>query len=426
MNAVVLPYCPRTQFAEFHNGGWRFACIAAHRRVGKTVACINQLLMGALTCGKKDPRFAYVAPTFTQAKDVAWEYLKRYAAPLIEHGASVHESELRVDLPGGGRVRLYGAENFDRLRGVYLDGVVLDEYATMDPRIWEVVRPALSDRTGWCVWIGTPRGHNAFHDVWQRSRDEGAAGGWYSLMLKASATGILPASELKQAARDLTAEQYAQEYECSFEAAVMGAYYGREMESAESEGRISNVPHDDGLLVHTAWDLGIGDPTAIWFVQRVGKEWRFIDFLESSGVGLDWYVNQLQAKKYNYGQHVFPHDVEVKELTTGKSRKEVLERLGIKVTPCPKLRVEDGIQQVRTVLKQAWFDRAKCKRGIEALKLYRCDWDDKNKTFRANPVHDWTSHPADSMRYAALGITGVNGAWAGRDYREFSQGMAVV
>ena len=424
---IVLPYKPREQFAEFHDGGWRFACIAAHRRVGKTVSCINHLIMGALTCRQKDPRFAYVAPTFTQAKDVAWEYLKQYCGPLFNYGAEANESELRVDLPNGGRVRLYGAENYDRLRGIYLDGVVLDEYATMDPRIWEVVRPALSDRNGWCVWIGTPRGHNAFHEVWQRSKtEEQGANGWYSLMLKASKTGILPESELLQAARDLTPEQYSQEYECSFEAAVMGAYYGREMEMAENDGRISNVPHDDSMLVHTAWDLGIGDPTAIWFVQRIGKEWRFIDYLESSGVGLDWYVNQLQTRKYNYGQHVFPHDVAVSELTTGKSRKEVLERLGIKVTPAPKLRVEDGIQQVRTVLKQAWFDATKCKRGIEALKLYRTEWDDKNKTFRANAVHDWTSHPADSMRYAALGITGADSPWAGRDYSNFGQGMAVV
>lgn len=426
-DAIVLPYKPRVQFMPFHEGEWRFAAIAAHRRVGKTVACINHLIRAALACEKKDPRFAYVAPTFTQAKDVVWEYLKSYCAPLFEYGATSNESELRVDLPNGGRVRLYGAENYDRLRGIYLDGVVLDEYATMDPRIWEVVRPALSDRPGWCVWIGTPRGHNAFHEVWERSKTEAIGpDGWYSLMLKASQTGVLPESELVQARRDLTAEQYAQEYECSFEAAVMGAYYGREMEQAEADGRVGNVPHSDDVLVHTAWDLGIGDPTAIWFIQRVGKEWRFIDYLESSGVGLDWYVNQLQAKKYNYGQHVFPHDVAVSELTTGKSRKEVLERLGVNVTIAPKLKVEDGIQQVRTVLKQSWFDRAKCKRGVEALKLYRCDWDDKNKTFRANAVHDWTSHPADSMRYAALGVTGVNGAWAGRDYSEFSQGMAVV
>lgn len=393
-----------------HEGDWRFAAIVAHRRSGKTVACINHLIRAALRCPLQDPHFAYIAPTFTQAKDVAWEYLKRYCEPLLALSGTTHESELRVDLPNRGRVRLYGAENFDRLRGVYLDGVVLDEYATMDPRIWEVVRPALSDRSGWCIWIGTPKGHNAFHDIWNRANAEPD---WFHLMLKASATGLLPPAELEQVKKDLTPEQYAQEYECSFEAAVMGAYYGREMELAESEKRIGVVAHDDSALVHTAWDLGIGDSTAIWFIQRVGKEWRFIDYVEGSGVGLDWYVHELQARSYNYGQHVLPHDVIIKELTTGKTRKEVLERLGIKVTIAPKIFVEDGIQQVRTVLKQAWFDRVKCGRGVEALKLYRREWDDKNKTFRKSALHDWTSHPADAMRYAAVGVTGSTSVWKG-------------
>lgn len=419
---VVIPYKPRAEFNPLHEGSWRFAAVVAHRRSGKTVACVNHLLRATMLCGLRDPRFAYIAPTFTQAKDVAWEYLKRYAEPLLALGGSANESELRVDLPRGGRVRLYGAENYDRMRGIYLDGVVLDEYATMDPRVWEVVRPALSDRGGWCIWIGTPKGHNAFYDVWKRAADED---GWLGMMLKASETGLLPTGELEQARRDLTPEQYAQEYECSFEAAVVGAYYGREMEMAENEKRIGNVPHDDGALVHTAWDLGIGDSTSIWFIQRIGKEWRFIDYVEGSGVGLDWYVRELQSRRYNYGQHVFPFDVEVKELTSGKTRKEVLERLGVKVDLAPKLLVDDGIQQVRSVLKQAWFDRTKCGRGVEALKLYRRDYDDKLKAFRSKPLHDWCSHPADAMRYAAVGVTGSNDVWQG-DYSKYGQGLAAV
>lgn len=419
---IVIPYAPRNHFAPFHDSGARFSCIVAHRRSGKTVACINQLLRAAMTCEKREPRFAYIAPTYTQAKDVAWEYLKRYATPLFSFGGSPNESELRIDLPNGGRVRLYGAENFDRLRGIYLDGVVLDEYATMDPRIWEVVRPALSDRDGWCIWIGTPKGHNAFHDVWRRANDED---GWFALKLRASETKLLSDSEIYQVKKDLTAEQFSQEYECSFEAAVMGAYYGREMEQAEKDERIGNVPHDDGALVHTSWDLGIGDSTVVWFIQRIGKEWRWIDCLEGAGVGLDWYVHELQKKRYNYGQHMFPHDVANRELTTGKSRKEVLEKLGIKVSVAPKLSVEDGIQQMRSVLKQSWIDRGKCGRGVEALKLYRREWDDKNKAFRSKPLHDWTSNFADSGRYGAVGITGGNDVWAG-DYNKYSQGMAVV
>jgi phage terminase large subunit len=398
---VVIDYAPRPAFLPLHNRTERFACIVAHRRAGKTVACVNDLLKGALTLKKENPRYAYIAPQYTQAKDVAWEYLKRFAAPVLAHGGGTNESELRVDLPNGGRVRLYGAENADRLRGLYFDGVILDEFATMDPRIWEVVRPALSDRNGWCVWIGTPQGHNEFHRIYERSKTEA---GWLSMMMKASQTKILPETELDEARRDLTPEQFAREYECSFDAAIVGAYYGKDMEQAEAENRITAVPWDRSTDVVTAWDLGIGDSTAIWFAQQVGREIHLIDFIEHSGVGLDWYVKALKDKPYVYGEHLFPHDVEARELGTGKSRKEVLEALGIKVTLAPKLGVDDGISAARNILNRCWFDKTATARGVESLKQYRREWDDRGKVFKPKPLHDWTSHPADAFRYLATGL----------------------
>ncbi len=410
---VLIDYAPRKAFRPFHDRTARYACIVAHRRAGKTVACVNDLLRGALTCKKENPRFAYIAPQYTQAKDVAWEYLKRYAAPVLAHGGGTNESELRVDLPNGGRVRLYGAENADRLRGLYFDGVILDEFATMDPRIWEVVRPALSDRKGWCAWIGTPRGHNTFWDILQASRGEAKPGGlfhggdpkeWCSIVLKSSSTGILDQSELDEARRSLNADQFAQEYECSFEAAIQGAYYGTDMADAETGKRIVSVPYDKASSVITAWDLGIGDSTSIWFAQQVGQEIHLIDYVENSGVGLDWYVKEIRARPYVYGEHLFPHDVEARELGTGKSRKEVLEQLGLQVTLSPKLGVDDGINAARNILNRCWFDADKCARGIEALKQYRRDWDDKGKVWRSKPMHDWTSHAADSFRYLATGL----------------------
>lgn len=417
---VVIPYKPRLLFKAFHERSQRFSCEVVHRRGGKTVSRVNHLIRDAMRCGRRAPRYAYIAPFLKQAKAVAWDYLKYYSAPLVAAGADFNESELRVDYPNGAQVRLYGADNPDSLRGIYLDGVVLDEYAIMDPGIWPVVRPALADRTGWADFIGTPKGHNDFYRIWTEAQAN--AGDWYSALHKASQTGLIPQSELDAARRDLTPDQYEQEFECSFEAAVLGAYYGKEMVRAEGEGRLGKVPYDSGAPVHTAWDLGIGDSTVIWFVQRVGKEWRFIDVLEGSGVGLDWYVRELQRRGYVYGQHVLPHDVTVKELTTGKSRQEVLERLGIKVTICPRLAIEDGIQQVRQILGQAWFDRGKCDRGIEALKLYRSEFDEKGKVFRPKPLHDWTSHFADAMRYCAVGVTGSNDVWQG-DYSKFGAGV---
>src|SRR5438445_224792 len=239
---LVLDYRAREQFLGFHKRAARFACIVTHRRAGKTVACINELQHAAIACARLRGRFAYLAPYLKQSKTVGWDYLRGAVAPFLDKGARVHESELRVDYPNGGQVRLYGADNPDALRGIYLDGVVLDEYADMDARVWaEIIRPALADRAGWAVFIGTPKGRNAFFALWRRAQSEA---NWFSLMLKASDTGLIAADELNLARRDLSEEQYAQEFECSFEAAVVGAYYGRLMARAEEERRVARVPHD--------------------------------------------------------------------------------------------------------------------------------------------------------------------------------------
>lgn len=400
---IVIPYEPRPQFESYHERKERFAKGVAHRRFGKTVGCINDLIRAALTNqrGYPPPRYSYVAPTYTQAKDIAWNYLKYYSAPVP--GIKTSESELWVEYPNGARVRLYGADNYERLRGLYNDGVVIDEPAQMDPRAWpEVIRPTLSDYQGWASFIGTPQGRDWFYKI---DRDETGAElpGWYRFTIKASESGVIKPEELESLRLGLTEEQYAQEFECSFEAAVVGAYYGRLMQQAESEGRISGVPYEPTAQVWTAWDLGIRDSTAIWFCQSVGKEIRIIDFYESSGADLGHYVDQLRQRKYVYAGHIVPHDAQAKELGTGKSRLEVLESLGLNnITVAPMHRVEDGINAVRVMLPKCWFDARKCSRGIDALKLYRAEFDDKLQALKPRPVHDWTSHAADAFRYLAM------------------------
>lgn len=396
---MVSPYEVRDQFRPLHSRTTRWFIGVAHRRAGKTVADINELVIGATKCQLPNPRFAYVAPQLNQAKDIAWTYLKEYTAFL---SPKINESELWVELPGGARIRIYGADNPDRLRGIYLDGVVLDEFGDMDPTIWtQVIRPALSDRKGWACFIGTPKGKNTFYKLWQDAEDDPD---WTRLMLKASETKLLDAKELADARRMMSDDEYAQEYECSFDAAVRGAYYAHEMNEAENAdpSRITSVPHDPRLLTHTAWDLGVADSTCIWFIQVHGRETRVIDVLKGEGVGLDWYARQLQDRGYLYGKHYLPHDVEVRELGTGKSRKEVLASLGIEATVCPYIPVADGIQAVRMLLPTCYFDKAKCKDGIEALRMYRREYDDKRQEFRTAPLHDWTSHYADAFRYFAV------------------------
>jgi len=404
---IDLGYRARRQFYGFHKRKQRWACIVAHRRAGKTVACIMDLVDAALRCAKPNPRFAYIAPHYNQAKDVAWTYLKQYTGSIP--GVETNESELRVDIPtptgGRARIRLYGADNYDRIRGLYFDGVVLDEYADMDPRVWpEVIRPALSDRRGWATFIGTPKGRNGFYDIYAGNPETGWPGAtskpdeWFALLLKASETGIVDKDELEDAKVSMTPEQYAQEYECSFDAAIVGAYYGKDIADLEAQKRVTTVPWERSTPVDTSWDLGLDDATAVWFFQTVGREIRVIDHYEVNNQGLDETAKVLKAKPYVYGTHYLPHDIDIRELISGTCRKDALENMGIRpINVGVKAEPTERINAVRMMLPRCVFDAAKCKRGLEALKNYRREWDDKNKTFRTRPAHDWSSHSSDAF-----------------------------
>jgi phage terminase large subunit len=397
---IDLGYYARSQFEAFHARSQRWACIVAHRRAGKSVACIMDLIDAALRCKKPDGRFSFLSPTYTMAKENVWLYLKRFTADIP--GVEQRESDLIVNFQNGARVRLFGADNYDRLRGSFNDGLVLDEYADINPRAWpEVLRPSLADRKGWAVFIGTPRGRNDFWRVHQYAAQHPED--WYSLVLRASRTGLLPQSELDDMRSTLTAEQYQQELECSFDAAILGSYYGRDLAEAEAAGRITDVPYDPALPVHTAWDLGIGDSTAIWFFQVVGAELHVIDYYEASGYGLKHYASVLSARGYNFGTEYLPHDGWAKEMGTGRSRVETLnEMLNRFPHRVPQQSVNDGINAARITLGKTWFDAAKCYDGLEALRAYRADYDEKAKVFHDRPRHDWSSHGSDAFRYMAL------------------------
>lgn len=395
---VELPYAPRQAFVPYHLRTQRWAVLVAHRRAGKTVACINDEIGKALSLTKPHGRYAYVAPFLAQAKEVAWEYLKRFAGPAL---GDKNESELWVELVNGSRIRVHGADNPDRLRGAYLDGVVLDEYADMRPSVWgEVIRPMLADRQGWATFIGTPKGRNEFFQIWDHAQADRR---WFSAMLKASQTKLLLQSELDDARGDMTPEQYEQEFECSFEAAILGAYFGKEIAEAERQGRITDVPYDEAVPVHTGWDLGIGDSTAIWFFQVVGNEIHYIDHYEAHSQKLDHYLGVLNAKPYRYGLDFLPHDAKARELISGRSRVEHLAISQRPVRVLPQTKIEDGINAARLVLPRAWFDRTKCADGLEALRQYRAEFDEKTRAFKDKPRHDWASHSADGFKSTAIG-----------------------
>jgi len=399
---VELDYCPRDIFADFHDRVKRWSVIVAHRRAGKTVLCINDLIYRALIEDKEDGRYAYVAPYMSQAKTIAFDYLLKYSRPVM---AKSNQAELWVELFNGARIRLFGADNPDSLRGLYLDGVVLDEYADMKPSIFgAVIRPLLADRKGWATFIGTPKGHNAFWEVYNNATQDP---NWYVKVLRASQTGLLDQAELDDAAKTMTQDQYLQEFECDFESAILGAYYGKEMRQLTDQGRIREVEYDPLFPVHTAWDLGYSDDTAIWFFQVVHGEIRCLDYHSSNGQPVAFYAGIIQSREkergYVYGTHWLPHDARAKTLSSNRS---VIEQLGDKIPLksikiAPNLKLQDGIQASRLALTRAWFDH-KCNDGIECLRQYQREYDEDKKVFRDKPRHDWTSHGADAFRYLAL------------------------
>lgn len=407
MTTITIPYKARRWAKDFHNSGKRFSVLVMHRRAGKTVAASNHLIRAALL--NKATKYAYIAPTYKQAKNIAWDEMKRYAR--VVPGVTFNESELRVDFPNGSRITLYGADNPDSLRGITLWGVVFDEYSQQPSNIWtEIIAPTLSSTGGWAVWIGTPKGKNAFYKLYEDNLNNDD---WYTGLLKASESEILPESELAIQRANMSEDEYLQEYECSWLASIKGAYYSKEIQTARNQGRITNVPYDEKLPVHTWWDLGVGDSTSIIFVQNVGKEWRFIDYYEATGEGFKHYAKILKEKPYLYGKHFAPHDIAVRMLgENAMSRLEIARGLGInfetrgeagkETTVVPSISIDDGINAVRMRFSTLWIDQTRCDKLIDALTHYRKKWNDVMGKFEDKPLHDWSSHPADATRYWAV------------------------
>lgn len=398
---IILPYSPRKAFLPFHNRTHRWACLVAHRRAGKTVAAINDIIRAAFMSRDLMPLFGFVAPYRSQAKSVVWEYLKHYSEPIA---ADTNESELTVTLLNKSRIRLFGADNADAIRGLGFSGIYMDEFGDFKPSVWgNVIRPALSDRQGWAVFGGTPKGKNQFWEIRQtaqRLKDE-----WFFLELPASRSGLLPDGELAAARAQLSKDQFDQEYECSFEAAILGAFYGQELREATDQGRICQIQYDDAVPVHTAWDLGYRDDTAIWWYQVMRGEVHIIDYYAVSGANIAEIAAVVTGKPYRYGKHYLPHDARAKTLASGGKSviEQLAEFLGINnMAIVPDLSVQDGIQAVRQMLPITWFDAERCNDGIEALRQYQREYDEDKKAFRQTPRHDWTSHPADAARMLAI------------------------
>ena len=402
IETVTTGYEPRAPQKEIHKAikKNRWVTAICHRRMGKTVCAINQLIHSALNCTKESPQLAYIAPTYSQAKRIAWDYLKEYTRPL---GGVANVSELRVDFLGR-RISLYGADNPDALRGIYLDGAVIDEYGDVHPSLFtEVLRPALSDRLGWALFIGTPKGSNHFKEL-RDFADNPSNEGWALKEFKASETGLIPEEELKDARKAMGDNKYNQEFEISFDSPIVGSYYGELIKDLTDKNHIREIPTEASTAKFTAWDLGMSDSTSIWVAETIGGEVRLMDYYEANGEPLNHYIEWLDSKGYRDYIHILPHDVMVKELQTGKSRYEFLTDAGLTLEVAPKSSVEDGIQAVRRLLSNCWFNKETTKHGVECLRNYRRVFNEKLNVFQERPLHDWSSHGSDAFRYLALGI----------------------
>lgn len=501
---IKTGYTPRKLQNLVHKSLKRFNVLVCHRRWGKTILTINEMIDRALANPLRNPQYGYCAPTYKQARKIAWAALIDYTRNIP--GVKVNKSELTVYIqrnwhtdPKTGEVdpdvvtiMLVGADDPDALRGIYLDGGIMDEYAQCDPTIWgQVIRPALADRgkiaremgitvdlknnplEPWIIFIGTPKGKNHFykrylkafeaeawadefedtHDIeelreevtqWEISKgiDENitqvdlelilkqssaaerewynnwrrykASSNWYTAIYKASESGVLSIDEIDEMSQDLSAEEVEQELECSFVAAIRGAYYAHLINEAEKDGRVGKVPYDPRYPVETFWDLGIGDKTPIWFRQKIGNMYHYIDYYETNGKGLEHYVKVLKEKGYVYGRHVWPHDGKAREFGTGQTRQETARKLGLIVHIQKKLGIEDRISAARGRIRISRFDKEKCARGLDCLYDYQKEWDEKAMMFKEKPLHNWASHGADAFGYSALDDRGseLDDEWA--------------
>lgn len=400
-----LIYEPRRPFEDFHFRQQRWAILVCHRRAGKTVACVAELVMAAELArinGLRDARFAYIGPHLNQVKDVAWMYVKRLTA---HYGAEYNEAELRVDFPWGARIRLYGADNPDRLRGLYLDGVIMDEFADMRDSVFgEIVRPMLADRKGWAVFIGTPKGHNEFYRLWKTTSGQPD---WYRLMLRASESGMLSPQELADAERGMSEDQYAQEFECSFEAAIAGSILGREIEKAEKDGRVGDhiVYDPDGACVHISSDIGFRDTAAWWFWQPAVGGFRIIDFDAASGLDADDWCERIKARVSGLGATLgtiyLPHDARAKTFQSKHSAVErFLGQFGAEhCSIVPQSRIADRVNAARRVITRCSFSLPACEWGLDALRSWQFEWNEETRSFGKDPKHDFASHPGDAFSY---------------------------
>lgn len=401
--------------------GGKRAVIVAHRRWGKDDVALH---FTATQMVQKPGNYWHMLPKYEQARKVIWDAVNPSTGkkrideafpPEIRSRTS--SQQMLIETITGSVWQLVGSDNYDQYVGSPPIGIVFSEWSLANPMAWAFVSPILEANGGWAAFIYTSRGNNHGRTMYDHACK---TDGWHASKIPATDTPVFGSDQLNRIKAELISiygfelgsAMYNQEYLCSWEGAILGSYFSRQMSDARDEGRISSVPHSPGQEVDTFWDLGVDDSMSIWFMQRVGKSYHFIDYYEASGYGLEHYAKLLKEKPYLYGNHYMPHDANQREMSSSeiaRSRKEVAEGLGIRpIIVTSRVRNIDTLIQVhipamRNIIPSCWFDSEKCKQGIACLENYSADYDESKKVIASRPKHDWSSHGSDAFRTFAVG-----------------------
>ncbi len=424
VESITLPYkfSPRRYqlpILKAFDSGYKRIIQIWHRRGGKDKLDVNIV---ARAMQQKVGTYYYFFPTYSQGRKALWEGISKEevdsegnvtkpAMRVLDHFPEPlvlkrNDTEMKVYYKNGSIFQVIGTDDIDNVVGTNPIGCVFSEYSLQSPKAWEFIRPILRENGGWAIFNYTPRGKNHGYDLKEMAKDNPA---WYISLLTVDDTGVLTPEDIEEERKSgMSEELIQQEYYCSFTAAIQGAYYAQEYTTAEQNGRFSTVPYDPNALVHTVWDLGIADSTAIGFFQLIGKEVHMIDYYEANGQAFPHYAKVLKDRGYNYGNHYAPHDIKQRELMTGKTRLETAKELGIDFDEVPQIGIQNGIDQARTLFSRLWVDKDNCKEFLKLIPQYTKDYDEDRKIFKDKPLHDWTSHGADMFRYAAVVIDKMN------------------
>lgn len=420
------PY-QRSIFDAIENKGYKRVLAILPRRSGKDVCGFNLMLRAAL---RVVGVYYYIFPTYSQAKKVVWDSITNEGKRFLDYipealVASRNSQEMKIVLVNGSLIQLVGSDNYDSLMGTNPRGCVFSEYSLQDPRAYQYIRPILTTNDGWALFLSTPRGKNHLWELYQIALNSPY---WHCLKLTVEDTQHIPFTEIARERSEgiMSEDLIQQEYYTSFTMGVEGAYYLKYIDKMRIKEQIGCVPFETGFKVNTCWDIGVRDSTTIIFFQIIGQVIRIIDCYENSKQGLEHYVAVLEQKGYLYGKHIAPHDIRVMEFGSGMTRIEKARQLGIKFTLAPDLSIEDGIESVRSALSKIWIDDSKCKNLITALENYRQEWDVRKKVYKPNPLHDWSSHWADAMRYLCISLPKMRDGLTAEDlerrYREAMYG----